>query len=535
MTISINQLLRNVQRFTKRSLFITGHLPLVFTLASHSVYAQNYNDKPVLNISSFDITGDNPIGDKAFEVLKPYLGHQGIEGLSVASSALEQAIKSEGFGFHRVNLPPQTLNKGMVTLQIIRFNIGNINVNDNKFFNEKNILKSIPLLIEGESPNTTKLSQSIKFANQHPDKNITVEFTRGAGNNEIDSNIHVIEKSPQTTFLSVENTGSVEAESLRATIGYQHSNLFNKDHNLILTFTTTPEDTGSAQQYGLRYRIPIYSQSTNISFLIAESESSTGTLADDSLITGKGSLKSFEYTHQLDSRDFFEHKVVLGLSHKLFDNELFGINRKVLSMPIKTGYRFSNTQVKTSFSGDIDLTLNIPSGQFNDADAYELARTGAENSWWAGHYDFSWRYSFSNSWQFISSIHGQISNELLIPGEQFGLGGLRTLRGFEERSINGDEGYRYKFELWTADIHFTGFKYVLFYDSAHIKKYETSSILNDGFEIDLKSAGLGIRWNWEQSASLKLDYGSILKGGGADNSVNQDGDNKLHFSIVYKF
>jgi len=95
---------------------------LLLSLVHTTVYSQGSYEPVIFNVSSFEITGDNPIGDKAFKVLQPFVGEQsGLEGLSAAADALERAIISAGFSFHRVSLPPQQLTSGTVEFQVVSF------------------------------------------------------------------------------------------------------------------------------------------------------------------------------------------------------------------------------------------------------------------------------------------------------------------------------------------------------------------------------------------------------------------------------
>ena len=57
-------------------------------------------------------------------------------------------------------------------------------------------------------------------------------------------------------------------------------------------------------------------------------------------------------------------------------------------------------------------------------------------------------YSFSNpSGAFLLQAQGQISNKVLLPSEQFGLGGYDTVRGYPERIVNYDNAICLNFEL----------------------------------------------------------------------------------------
>lgn len=486
----------------------------------------------------FKVIGDNPIGNDAYEILKPNLGQHSIISISKASTALEQAIKERGFGFHRVNLPPQDLKDGKVTLEIVSFKIGKITVKNNHFFSHVNIKNSIPNLIKGTSPNTEEISNAIKFANKHPNKHIAIEFTDGNKNggkaNTIDSTFHVLESDPELTYISLENNGSNETKALRLSLSYQNNNFMDKDHQVSLQYTTAPENTKSTQQFIAKYQIPFYSDTAHLTTLFAESESNTGSLSDDSLVTGRGSLFYIDYAHQLESKNIFEHKVSFGLQYKLFDDEIFGNNQYTLSTPILFNYYFSNTKKSQSLKGNIGSSFNIGGAKYNDDESYELARTGAKANWGSIHYSLSWDYHFSKQWTFLSELTGQKSSRILIPGEQFTVGGMRTLRGFEEGSINGDSGIRYRLEIWAPPFLYD-ISYALFYDAAKIEKNESTAAANDGYKLNLASTGLALKWHWKDSLSLTTSISKINSGGGPDTSINQDGDQKLHVNMIYKF
>jgi len=51
-------------------------------------------------------------------------------------------------------------------------------------------------------------------------------------------------------------------------------------------------------------------------------------------------------------------------------------------------------------------------------------------------------HTLENEWLISGVIDGQYSDEPLIIGEQFGLGGVTSVRGFEERAVTGDRGFR---------------------------------------------------------------------------------------------
>jgi hemolysin activation/secretion protein len=491
-------------------------------------YAQSTYTPVRFTVTSFVVTGENPIGDRAQQVLKPYLGeHYGLDGLSAAADALEQEITRQGYSFHKVSLPPQQLTSGSVELNIVRFAIGAVNISGNKFFDNENIRHSLPELQVGSTPNTKELSRSLKLANNHASKNVLLKFRQGEEGDTIDADLTVTDRNPKVFFVTLDNSGTKDTKEFRSTVGFQHGNLFNKDHAITATLTVAPEDPDATKQFGLNYHIPLYTHGANLDFLLSDSEVNSGEVANGLSITGKGSVFGFTYSRPMLTDTNFNHQWSVGVQHKEFENS-GALNSDVLSFPLELGYGFSYPTKSNSFSGNLSYAMNIESGSNNDDAAYQIAsnRADAKSAWSAVRFQLAFDHVFAKDWLFHTGISGQKSNDLLIPGEQFGVGGSSTLRGFEERSVTGDSGYQGSFEVWTPAI--AAVRYLAFTDVAKVK-------YNDGGDYSLSSYGVGLRWSWKQQLSVSLDYAVINKGGGPDTTINQDGDDKAHFNLIYRF
>lgn len=492
--------------------------------------AQTSYEPVRFTVDQFLIKGDNPIGSKASKVLNPFLGEQsGLEGLSAAADALEQAIISAGYSFHRVSLPPQQLTSGSVEFEIVRFAIGNINISGNQFFDRENIERSLPQLSSGSTPNTKELSRSLRLANNHAAKSTVLKFKEGTEPDTIDADITITDQSPQIYFLTVDNTGSEESEEIRTTFGFQHGNLFNKDHAITATLTVSPEDADATTQIGLNYHIPLYAHGANLDFLISNSEINSGVVGQDIAINGKGSMFGATYSRPMLTDTNFNHHWSAGFQNKTFENDIdFGTSTDqsdVVSSPLELGYGFTYSSRNGGFSGGLVYAVNLEAGSNNSDEDYAAVRPGAESAWSAIRYSLAYDHVTESNWLIHAGLSGQQSDDLLISGEQFGVGGSSTLRGFEERSITGDSGHQVSLELWTPP--YAGMRFLVFTDNASVE-------FNEGESFDVSSAGLGLRWSWKKQLSISLDYGVIIEGGGVDTTINQD-DDKAHFNLVYRF
>ncbi len=516
------------------------------------VKAQDTLEEIRFTVERFEISGDNPIGEVADQVLETYTGEQyGLEGLSAARDALEQALIAAGYNFHRVSLPPQDLLGGTVELRISRFAIGAIEVEGNTYFDADNIRNSVPGLRVGETPNTQELSRSLKIANEHASKSTLLRFKEGEVSDTIDAVLAVKDRDPQVFFVSLDNTGPEDDEEWRTTLGYQNGNLFNRDHALTATLTTAPEDTSSTQQIGINYHVPLYEHGASLDFLLSDSDSAGETGGDDGFgqsiapgtgggqaleITGEGTVYGIIYNRPLLTDGSFNHAWSIGFQHKNFDNKSeFGDSEisgaDVLSVPLELGYSFTRQAPGNSFFGSLTLVQEIG----DDDDEYDGDRFEAESGWTALRFNLSYDQLFAGEYLFHLGFSGQQTDALLISGEQFGIGGAATLRGFEERSVTGDLGYLLNLEIWFPPVTEYLLRFLVFSDFGYTEFNDGDTPGNEGIDFDTSSYGLGMFWAWRESLSVSLNYGYINKGGGLDDTINQDGDDKLHLSAVYRF
>ena len=137
-----------------------------------------------------------------------------------------------------------------------------------------------------------------------------------------------------------------------------------------------------------------------------------------------------------------------------------------------------------------------------------------------------------NDWQWRALFNGQYTPDALVPGEQFGVGGAATVRGFLEREVANDSGANLNLELYTPNWCGDGgyqCRALAFYDTAWVRR-------NHGLpgEIDsmaIGSAGLGLRILLNRYANLQLDYAHVVNPG----QTGRRDANRLHFRVALSY
>lgn len=518
--------------------FIVSFFLLAFVGIINKLEAAEGPAEINFTVTGFQVSGDNPLSAKATEaILEPYMGkHAGLEGLQAASDALQSELGARGYSFHRVVLPPQTLQSGVVRLQVVEFKLGEIKVENNRFFNDHNILAGLPGLEKGQAPNVRNLSRTLRLANAHPAKQLRIAFNESDKAQVIDATVRVEDRNPGSFFSVLQNTGTEETGDWRLSLGYQYSNLFNRDHSASLVYTTSPEDADAVTQVGFNYVIPFYSVAGSLSFVYSDSNVESGLVQDFFQVNGAGTVAGLHYQHAFHDHGAYQHEAVIGYEDKLFENDLAfnglpvntgGIG-DVRTNPVSLTYRGRVVGVQSIFGFELTGVSNQPGGSNSDEAHFAAARAGADPEWSAVRYAFEYSHRFGSDWGVSLRHKGQTTGEPLVAGEQFGLGGAQSIRGFEERELLADNGWQTNLEVIAPPLGDTGISLLAFYDLGHLENEDSTA---QSAEVDPASAGLGLRWLWRDRLSIRADAASVLEGVGD----TEDGDTALHFSLFYRF
>lgn len=485
-------------------------------------------------VKEFRIEGENPISqEKTDRLLKIFLGpHRGLEGLLEAAAKLESVILQVGHSFHRVILPPQTLEAGVVVLKITQIKLANVEVEGNQYFSDKNIINSLPGLVIGTVPDTKQLARQLIVANNHPSKRVTIRMKQSKEPESVDAVLDVQDQRPWQIFSVLNNIGTSETGRLRFTVGGQHSNILGYDDSLTASYTTSPGHTSDVKQWGLHYRIPVYKYSGSFSFFYSRSDVDSGTIQSVFDVSGAGKFLGGSYTHTFLNRENYRHRLSIGVDDKFFQNNVaflgtpIGID--VRSRPLTLSY-FGEVQMeKSQVRFNVSYVRNLNGGNRNTKAVYAASRSSAEQDWDVIRYSVNYNRGLSKIWLLRLAWSGQWSNEPLISGEQFGIGGINSVRGFEERALSGDRGNQATVEF-SRPIFDNRVQIRLFTDLGHIKIIKP--IVGQIASQTLVSAGAGLTWRWKDKLNFSIDYAHELNNGRTINI----GGTKTHFSLFYRF
>lgn len=507
-----------------------------------SSLAQAQGGLPRFEIKRFDLSGNSLIEpDEANTVLRPFTGPgKTFSDIEAARQALLIAYQKAGFGAVQVVVPEQEVNAGVVKLEIQQAKVSTVKVGGNKFFSKENIRRSLPNLREGETPNTREVTRDLRVANESPAKQVTVFFKSGEKAGEVEATAQVSDDKPTKIFVSLDNTGSGETGYQRLGVGFQYANLWDKDHVVTLQYTTSPDHISDVSIFGLGYHLPLYGHRSSLDIYGGYSDVNSGTVAGLFNVSGSGTVGGIRLNYYLDKHGEYEHKLGLSQDYRAFQSNVdfsgVQLGSDVTVHPISLTY---SGQLRFENSGQIGFFVgagkNIPGGSNGDQAAFNLARTGAKASYTVYRLGANLSYPFSSGWEVQGLFDSQYTPDALVPGEQFGLGGLNSVRGFKEREISNDSGYRASVELYSPDfsrafkLENSRLRALVFYDQGHVKR--NKALPGEVSSIGIGSIGAGLRLGLGRNFNARFEYAYVVDGA----PTRAAGEQRAHFSLVYVF
>ncbi len=178
----------------------------------------------------------------------------------------------------------------------------------------------------------------------------------------------------------------------------------------------------------------------------------------------------------------------------------------------------------TDMTGYLSALRNIPDlfGPSSEAD-FKASRANARAAFRALRFGTAVTQALPADLQVRASFTGQYTQDALVAGEQFGIGGFDSVRGFFERAVAGDRGLRGTLELYSPDfgqaversvgtVRTLRVRAVAFYDAGSVTRNHPQPGESQGESI--ASAGAGLRLSAMRNLSVRLDAAQVLEGGG---------------------
>lgn len=486
------------------------------------------------DILDFRVEGNTVLPESTIQsVLAPYKGKdKDFVTVVEAVKALEKAYGARGWAAVRVLVPEQELENGIIRLAVRETRLGKIQVEGNKFFDRDNILAGLPDLRLRQPVNLRAVSSEIELVNENPAKNITMELSGGEKEDEIAALVKVKDEKPWKVGFTLDNSGDSKTGPARLGATFQHANLFNRDHFLALQYVTSPSEYESVNIFGSSYRIPVYALDGSIELFAAYSDVNSGSLAlggaSSMQVTGRGTRLGIHFNKNLPRIGIYEQKISVGLDYRAYLNNVDFLGEQlgndVTVHPFTFIYAGKLEWKDTSGGFYLGGAQNLP-GTWDGKDSssdFNRARSGAPDDYTVFQAGANVSQALPGDWQARAVVNAQYTWEPLVSGEQYGLGGAASVRGYNERELADDRGISASFEIYTPNlapklgidrIIPTGaplmLRGLLFYDVGYVNRADP--LPGEAHSNTISSFGPGLRVTDGKFFTISSDLGIALE------------------------
>jgi len=434
----------------------------------------------------------------------------------------------------------QDITSGVVQLAVVEAHLGEVRAEGARFFKAERLAGQVRLKPEGPIDSTLLLAD-LAWLNRNPFRSVDLVYTPGEGEGETDVLLKIDDRFPMRLYVGYEDSGNALTGDNRWLAGVNYGNLWGIDHQINYQWTLNNQiDLLSA--HSLSYLAPLPWRHT-ATFFGAYVESSANLPAPFNL-DGETSQLSGRYTIPLPApsgfrRGTFDHEIEAGYDFKnSTSNLVFGV---VQLQPVDTdvqqfvfSYRasLSDSHGATSFAANAYFSPGDLGSRNTDA-AFQAARFGSDSTYTYGNLDLERLTRLPSGFTSVIKTTTQFASENLLPSEQLGYGGYSSVRGYEEREANVDEGILLTLELRAPSVGLLSllkvpdakdeFQALVFWDYA--SGGNAKLLPGEPSSVSLSSVGPGFRWAIGKRFSMRFDYGFQLRDSGQGYGL---GDSRMH-------
>ncbi|WP_395649201.1 ShlB/FhaC/HecB family hemolysin secretion/activation protein [Planktothrix agardhii] len=445
----------------------------------------------------------------------------------------------QGYITSRAIVPEQTINNGIVEIQVIEGTLENIEVEGIKRLHPSYITSRIHL--GATKPlSTAALENQLRLLRINPLFE-TVEASLRAGTQEGQSIliVRVVEAPPFGVSLNVDNYSPPSIGSERMGISVRHLNLTGRGDFLGLSYNTTRLiANGDSDIIDALYSIPINPMNGTIQLRVQPYQNRITQEPFNALnIEGKSQRYEISYRQPIIRNPISEFALSFGFAYQDSQTFLDNNGEPFASGPDSKGYTrtsvlkfgqdylIRDTQGAWALRSQFNLGLDI-------LGATDVSTPNAAFFSWLGQVQRVQRLGENNL--LIAQGDIQLSADPLFPSQQFVIGGALSLRGYRQNVRAGDNGFRISFEdRITLDRNKDSepvFQLAPFLDFGGVWNHDRNPnrIVGKTF---LAGAGLGLIWQPVNGLNLRLDYGiPLISISDRGNNIQDDG---IYFSVTY--
>lgn len=362
-------------------------------------------------------------------ITSPYSGQEvTLQNLYDIVNALNDLYQQKGYLTCRAYLPPQTIKNGVVEIKIIEGKTGNVHIAGNETTREDYIAGRIGLE-RGSISNINDLNDDLLLFNATND--VQLRITMHAGEEPGTTDYVIAAYEPQKNYINVyvDNAGSESSGEWREGLFWTDRSLTGRRD--MLTMSGMRSD--GTKSFSAMYSVPVGRSGTKLGLSYStNSVHITDGELEDLDIKGHSNAYGVSLIQPLVVTENLRTEATLDYGYQNSQTDFLGIHWVDDTVKSYTA-GFSMTNYGAS-------SLIYQKHNFRIGDSENIANE--EDNFTKYFFNGFWQKAYQGGQMLSARLDAQWSgDDYLTSAEQFYIGGMYSVRGYEESYLGGDSGY----------------------------------------------------------------------------------------------
>ncbi|MDD2707668.1 MAG: ShlB/FhaC/HecB family hemolysin secretion/activation protein [Verrucomicrobiae bacterium] len=441
-----------------------------------------------------------------------------------------------------VAVPEQDITEGVVQYIVLEGRLGCVKTEGNKWFSSKTLIDEIDIK-PGQTVSARELTENVNWLNGNPFRLVNAILTPGKEKGETDIVLKTKDRFPARFYAGYEDSGNDPTGDERIIAGMNWGDAFFLDQQLNYQFTADPHcNKMTAHSGSWIVPLPWHHRLTSFGSYSESRADMANPLFD---LGGMSWQASTRYSVPLPTEGPYSHEATAGFDFKQSNNNLDFGGAQVFDTTSDINqfmFGYISTLRDDWGSTTFDFSLFYSPGGWTPRNRdfnFDAARQGAYAEYRYQKFVVQRVTKLPADFTWILKGTGQFTDCNLLSSEQLGFGGYSSIRGYDEREVNGDEGYIINTEIRTPSVSLgqvfglekavDQLQFLGFFDYGCAMNHEL--LPGEDPHIQLAGAGPGLRYTISPYCTVRFDYGWQLY----DTTYNQRYNSRGHLGVVFSY
>lgn len=495
-----------------------------------------------ITVERFEFIGNTAFSEQELaEVTKSFIGRPiTFAELLGARTAVSQLYVDEGYVTSGAFIPAQTMDEGIVTIEIVEGGLDEIEINGSQRLRSSYVRSRLEVAT-AKPLNVPRLLNALRLLQLDPlIENISAELSTGSGPGTSLLSVEVKEADTWNAQITANNGRSPSVGSFRRGVSLTQANLLGLGDGLTASYTNTSGSNG----IDLSYKLPINPRNGTIS--LSYGDTSSDVIEDPfNELDIQSDSSYFDLTLRQPLIQTPTEEFALGLtasrrkSETVFLEDELGFpslgaeddgETRVSALRFFQEWTKRSSQEVIAVRSQFSLGLDVFNATINEDDP-EAGENIPDSRFFAWRGQAQWVRLLAQDTLLLVRGDVQLADQSMLPIEQFALGGQGSVRGYRQDVLLTDNGAFASAEVrlpilrvskWDGLLQLTPF--------IDVGTTWNNSGRDDPDPSSLAAIGVGLLWQQGDSFTARLDWGIPLV------SVDSTGDtlqeNGIYFSII---